>query len=152
MQTRWGYIPVIKTLFILIATVFLLGDSNKSPAQSGMKKYNVVARLAKLDTGRIKIKNFDAIIEAPRIICDVPGVKVTSCTVSFQPKGADFIGPYKVAGEWLSSNAAVMTSLRQLNGSGAGKTTFFVEEIHAAYKGEDILLAPIIINVVPGTR
>ena len=138
-------------LFIPVVLVCMLCSSKNVFSQGKTWKSNVYVTLANVpDTSwHANIKSYEPIISNPQLVCSEPSGEITRFTVSFQPKGKDFAGPFVTTGSKLTNNPMVVTWLEKLKASGTEKVRMYIEEIHVTYKGEDLTARPIILTITP---
>lgn len=141
-------ISLVLLPFLLVGTLCI---SSYAFSQDKPWKDKPFARLANVtDTSwRVVLTSYDPILSNPQLVCTEPGAEITGFSVSFQPKGKDYIGPFKATGSKLTNNKRVIEVLNELKVSGNEQVNMFIEDIHIKYKGEEIPVKPLIIRIQP---
>jgi hypothetical protein len=141
-----------KMLVLLpLAFACMLCFTKASFSQNAKAKYIIVTGLGanNADIKQTNYTTYEKVMAEPRLICNVPGAKVTEFTISYLPKGKDYQGPYKITGSELSGIAKKLLMEEKESKSPNPDTRIFIEEIHVLINGKDSLTAPIIMRCKP---
>lgn len=84
------------------------------------------------------------ILKTPTLTSLIPGCQVSGFTVSFLPKGGEFLGPFRTNGATLSENN--VSYLKEFTNM---TVRIFFEDIHASCDGRDSVLSHIIVTSNP---
>ena len=132
-------------VFIPLLMVCILCFSKNIFSQNKTASTTPVAKMAKMDASGGKITSWDVILADPTLVCP-DGGQVLSFSLSFQPKGLDYAGPFATQGNRLPAKG--IEWINKFKEQGVEKVQMFIEDIRVKYKGEDKMLSPVIITVL----
>ena len=134
-------------LFMPLALMCTLCLSENSFSQNHPGRNGSVIKFANVDfANKNATVTYEQILANPGFTILAPGYEVLSFTLSFQPKGKDFIGPYTTKGSKLTDKEIEI--FKKLRDSGNEKVKVFLEDIKAAGPDKQVRsVSPLIFTI-----
>ncbi len=127
------HMPVSKcrmTRFIALLLVCMLCITSAVLCQGNAHKMGPMLKLANVPSGNnMVITSYNPVLSDPTIVCTEPGWKVITFTLSFQPVGKDYYGPFITKGPKLTEKETDL--LKYFRDQGIQKVKVFIEDIKA---------------------
>lgn len=115
---------------LLVPFVCMLCFSGNTFSQNKSGKEFPVAKFANIDLNRNPVATYEQVLANPVFTWSLPGYEMLYFSLSFQPKGKDFIGPFTTKGSKLTDKEIEI--IKKLRAEGIENVKVFFEDIKAA--------------------
>jgi len=126
---------------ILLSIAFFSLANGYIYAQKTQKQFPYKVKLADYDSAKVPLK---IILANPKLTTTYPDCDIASYSISFEPDGGEYFGPFKVKGSAIPENQ--VNYLREFTNM---NVRIFIDELHLNFNGKDSLVNPWMFKSIP---
>lgn len=132
-------------LFMPLAVVCLFCIPTQGFSQKTAAAKIAITPFGINDTAAYYTVTYDQILANPTIVCNTASCTLVSFTISFLPKGQDFMGPFKIDGATRITQLQ-LDLLKKLKDDKVTETRIFIENVQVSCNGKIVNLSPKLLK------